>query len=62
MILDLGTESFGNGSLFTQLKENYVLIKHFGPVYIDFYCYPPYSGTISKFSDILPLYGGYSSK
>ena len=49
MILDLGTESFGNGSLFNQLKENAPLIKHFGPMYIDFDEYPPYSGGISGF-------------
>ena len=46
MILDLGTESFGNGSFFTELKENAPLIKHFGPMYIDFDEYPRYSGRI----------------
>ena len=44
MILNLVTASFGNGSLFTQLKENAALIEHFGPICIDFYEYPPYSG------------------
>ena len=44
MILDLGTASFENRSLFTELKENDPLIKHFGPMYIDFYQYPRYSG------------------
>ena len=48
MIIKLGTASFGNGYLFTQQKENYPLIKYFGPMYIDFYEYPPYSGRISK--------------
>ena len=36
MILDLGTASFGNGSLFTELKVNDSLIKYFLPMYIDF--------------------------
>ena len=49
MIPDLGTASFGNGSFFTQLKENSALITHFGLVYIDFYEHPPYSGTTSDF-------------
>ena len=31
-ILDEGTASSENGSLFTQLKENATLIKHFGPI------------------------------
>ena len=48
MILDLGTASFVNGSLFTQIKENSVLIKKFGPIYIDFDEYPPHSYTISE--------------
>ena len=48
MILDLGIVSFGNGYLFTQLKENAALIKHFGPIYINFDEYPPYSDTIFK--------------
>ena len=47
MILDLGTTSFGNGSFFTELKENAPLIKHFGPTYIDFDEYPCHSGRIS---------------
>ena len=31
----------------TELKENYPLIKHFGPIYIDFDEYPRYSGITS---------------
>ena len=49
MILDLGTALFGNGSLFTELKENAPLIKHFGPTSIDFDEYPLYSDRISDF-------------
>ena len=48
MILDLGTASFGNGSLFNRLKENAPLIKYFGPIYIHFDEYPTYSGRISE--------------
>ena len=48
MILDLGTELFGNGSLFTELKENAPLIKKIGPMYIDFGEYPHYSGRTSE--------------
>ena len=48
MILDLGTESFGSGSLFTEPKENAPLIKNSGPMYIYFDEYPLYSGTISE--------------
>ena len=47
-IIDLGTTSFGNESLFTQQKENYPLIKFVGPIYIDFYKYPCYSGRNSE--------------
>ena len=47
-IMDLGTASFGNESSFTQQKENSPLIKKFGPMYIDFDEYPPYSGRISE--------------
>ena len=36
MIIDLGTALFGNESSFTQHKENDSLIKHFGPINIDF--------------------------
>ena len=43
-IIDLGTASFGNWYFFTQLKENAPLINFFGPMHIDFYGYPPYSG------------------
>ena len=43
-IINLGTVSFGNESLFTQQKDNSPLIKYFGPMYIDFDEYPPYSG------------------
>ena len=49
MIIDLGTASFGNGSLFTQLKYNTPLINHFGPIYIDFDEYPLYSIRKSEF-------------
>ena len=49
MTIDKGTASSGNRTLFTKLKENYTLIKHFGPMYIDFDEHPPYTGTISKF-------------
>ena len=42
-IIDLGTASFGNESLFIQQKENYPLI-NFLPMYIDFDEYPHYSG------------------
>ena len=47
MIIDLGTESFRYGYFFTELKENAPLIKHFGPMYIDFDEYRTYSGRIS---------------
>ena len=47
-ILDEGTESLENGTAFIYPKENATLIKHFGPMYIDFDEYPTYSGTISK--------------
>ena len=49
MILYLGTASFVNVSLFTEPKEKAPLIKHFGPMYIDFDEYPPYSSRISEF-------------
>ena len=48
MILDLGTTSFVNGYLCTKQKENYPLIKCFGPMYSDFDEYPHYSGRISE--------------
>ena len=48
VVLDLGTESFGNGCLSTQLEENYSLIKYCAPMYIGFYEYPPYRGRISE--------------
>ena len=48
-IIDLGTASFGNESSFNQQKDNDPLIKHSGPMYIDFDDYPPYSGKISDF-------------
>ena len=47
-IIDLGTASFGNESLFTQQKENFPLVKCFGPMYIDFDEYPCYSGRNSE--------------
>ena len=46
-VINLGTSSFGNESLFTQQKENAPLLKYVGPIYIDFDEYPPYSGRIS---------------
>ena len=48
IIIDLGTASFRNMSLFTQLKEDAPLIKKFGLMYIDFDEYSPYSGRISE--------------
>ena len=48
VILDLGTASFGNGHLFTQLEEYDQLIEIFGPMYIDFDEYQPYSGRTYK--------------
>ena len=47
MIIDLGNKSFGNGYLFTKVKENAPLMNHFGPVHIDFDEYTRYSGRIS---------------
>ena len=47
-IIDLGTASFGNESLFTQQKENYPLLRVFGPMYIYFDEYPLYSGRNSE--------------
>ena len=49
-IIDLGTTSFGNESLFNQQKYNSLLIKKFGPMYIDFDEYPHCS---SRNSEIL---------
>ena len=46
MILDEGTESLGNRSLFIELKENAKLIKHFGTMYVYFDGYPTYNGAI----------------
>ena len=48
VILNLGTASFGKGCLFTQLNENAPLVEHFGPMYIYFDEYLPYSGGIRK--------------
>ena len=47
-IIDLGTASFENESLFNQQKEKFPMIKCFGPMYIDFDEYPRYSGRKSK--------------
>ena len=47
-MIDLGTESFGNGSSFNKQKENAPLINIFRPMYIDFDEYPRYSGSISE--------------
>ena len=44
----MGTASFGNDSFFTQQRENCILIKKFGPMYIDFGEYPRYSGRNSE--------------
>ena len=49
IILDLGTTLFGNGSLFTELKEIAPFLKAFEPIYIDFDEYPSYSGRTSEF-------------
>ena len=49
MIINLGTESFGNESTFNQQKENAPLIKCFGPMCIDFDEYTTYSGRNSEF-------------
>ena len=48
MILDKGTAPLENGTFFTVLKENSILIEHFGTMYIYFDGYPPYSGAISE--------------
>ena len=48
MITNLVTASFGHESFFTQHKQNSPLIKHFGPMYIDFDEYPRYSGRNSS--------------
>ena len=45
-IIDLGTKSFVNGSSFTQMEENDLLIKYVRPMYIDYDEYPPYSDRI----------------
>ena len=47
-ILDEKNASLDNGSVFTVLKENAILIKHFAPMCIDFDLYPPYSDVISE--------------
>ena len=47
-IIDLGTPSFGNEYLFTQQKEKFLLIKCFGPIYINFDEYPRYGGRNSE--------------
>ena len=44
MILDLGTTSFVNISVFTTLNKISPLIKKIGSMYIDFDDYPCYSG------------------
>ena len=48
IVLDEGTALVGNRNLFIEPKENSTLIKHFGPMYVDFDKYPSYSGTISE--------------
>ena len=47
-IIELGTTSFGNEPSFRQQKEIFLLIKCFGPMYIDFDEYPRYSGRNSE--------------
>ena len=44
--IDDETESLEHITLFTTLKQYATLIKSFGPMYIYFYDYPPYSGAI----------------
>ena len=51
MILDLGTTLFRDGFLFTEIKGNSPLLKHVGPMYIDFDEYPRYSGRKSAISE-----------
>ena len=51
MMIDFGTALFGNGFLFIELKENSLLIKHFGPMHIDFGGYPRYCGRSSAIFD-----------
>ena len=46
MILDEGTLSLENGSFLIELKENITLIKKFGPMYLNFDGYRPYSDAI----------------
>ena len=48
-IIDKETESIENKTLFTDLKQNATLTGHFGPIYISFDYYPPYTGAISGF-------------
>ena len=47
-IIDEETASIFQKTLFAALTENSKLIKNFGPMYIDFDDYPPYSGEISE--------------
>ena len=47
-IIDEETSSLVNGTLFTGLNENTTLMKHFGPIYIDFDEYHTQSGAISE--------------
>ena len=55
-IIDEGTASLGNVTLFTVLKENYTLINNFWSMYIDFDKYPPYSDAISEFLKLLVMF------
>ena len=47
-IIDEENASLENRSLFTSVKEYATLIKSFGPMYMNFDEYPPYSGAISE--------------
>ena len=52
-------------SFFTQQRDNDSLIKQFGPMYIDFYELPPYSGRKSenfdkKFDENIECVHGYA--
>ena len=54
-ILDEETTSLVNETLFTGIKENATLIKHFGTMYINFGEYPPYIGAISEFLKLISM-------
>ena len=52
MKIYLGTASFGNRYLFTQIKEHSSMTEYFGPIYINFDDYLAYSGRISEIVEI----------